>query len=173
MVLGALDDRFGLDWRLRLSVQLGVALVCVVTQGWRLTAFLDVPRIGWGISVVLSTLWIAALVNSFDMLDDMDALFAGVTVIAAGILTAVLLLAPDPTTHRPQLFVAGFLLVLVGALLGFLWHNWPPAQIHGGRGQLLCRLLHRRRDLVGDVGLPERYAACDSRAAVCDGRAAL
>jgi UDP-GlcNAc:undecaprenyl-phosphate GlcNAc-1-phosphate transferase len=30
------------------------------------------------------------------------------------------------------LFVAGFLLVLVGALLGFLWHNRPPARIFMG-----------------------------------------
>ena len=28
--------------------------------------------------------------------------------------------------------MAGFLLVLVGSLLGFLWHNWPPARIFMG-----------------------------------------
>jgi UDP-GlcNAc:undecaprenyl-phosphate GlcNAc-1-phosphate transferase len=132
MVLGLLDDRFGLDWRLRLSVQLLVGLVCVVTQGWRLTAFISVPQLSWLISVTLSVIWIAALVNSFNMLDNMDGLSAGVAAIAAGILAAVLLLAPDPTTQRPQLFVAGFLLVLTGSLAGFLWHNWPPATIFMG-----------------------------------------
>ena len=35
-------------------------------------------------------------------------------------------------TRQPQLFVAGFLLVIVGALLGFLWHNRPPARIFMG-----------------------------------------
>jgi UDP-GlcNAc:undecaprenyl-phosphate GlcNAc-1-phosphate transferase len=44
----------------------------------------------------------------------------------------VLLLAPDPETQRPQLFVAGLLLVLAGAILGFLWHNRPPAALFMG-----------------------------------------
>jgi UDP-GlcNAc:undecaprenyl-phosphate GlcNAc-1-phosphate transferase len=132
MVLGLLDDRFGLDWRLRLLVQFVVATTCVLSQGWRLTAFIEIPQFGWALSVLLSVGWIVALVNSFNMLDNMDGLSAGVAAIAAGILAAVLLVAPDPVTHRPQLFVAGFLLVLTGALLGFLWHNRPPARIFMG-----------------------------------------
>jgi UDP-GlcNAc:undecaprenyl-phosphate GlcNAc-1-phosphate transferase len=47
-------------------------------------------------------------------------------------LAAVMLMVPDPQTHLPHLFVAGFLLVLVGSLLGFLWHNRPPARIFMG-----------------------------------------
>ena len=62
----------------------------------------------------------------------MDGLSAGVAAIAAAMLAVVMLIAPDPTTNQPQLFVAGFLLVIVGALLGFLWHNRPPARIFMG-----------------------------------------
>jgi UDP-GlcNAc:undecaprenyl-phosphate GlcNAc-1-phosphate transferase len=47
-------------------------------------------------------------------------------------LAGVLLSAPDPQTSQPQLFVAGLLLVLVGSLCGFLWHNRPPARIFMG-----------------------------------------
>jgi UDP-GlcNAc:undecaprenyl-phosphate GlcNAc-1-phosphate transferase len=132
LIVGLVDDARGLDWRLRLAIQFSVATFCVLTQGWRLTAFIELPRIGWFVSVALSVLWIVALVNSFNMLDNMDGLSAGVAAIAAGFLAAVMLVAPDPTTLRPQLFVAGFLLVLVGALLGFLWHNRPPARIFMG-----------------------------------------
>ena len=35
-------------------------------------------------------------------------------------MLALVLLSPDPTTSSPQLFVGGFLVVVVGALLGFL-----------------------------------------------------
>jgi UDP-GlcNAc:undecaprenyl-phosphate GlcNAc-1-phosphate transferase len=66
------------------------------------------------------------------MLDNMDGLSAGVGTIAAGMLAAVMLLVPDPRTNLPHLFVAGFLLVLVGSLLGFLWHNRPPARLFMG-----------------------------------------
>jgi len=127
LLLGLVDDRRGLDWRMRLGVQTAVA-AAMVGLGWRLTVFLDVP---W-LTAVLSVVWIVGLVNSFNMLDNMDGLSAGVAAIGAAMLAAVMLLAPDPTTHQPQLFIGGFLLVLVGALLGFLWHNRPPARLFMG-----------------------------------------
>jgi UDP-GlcNAc:undecaprenyl-phosphate GlcNAc-1-phosphate transferase len=71
-------------------------------------------------------------VNSFNLLDNMDGLAAGVAWIAAVILAAVMLVQPEPESSGPQLFVAGFLLVLAGSLAGFWWHNRPPATIFMG-----------------------------------------
>src|SRR5690606_27430306 len=48
------------------------------------------------------------------------------------ILATVMLTAPFPAAGEPQLFIGGLLLVLVGSLLGFLWHNRPPARIFMG-----------------------------------------
>ncbi len=127
MLLGLADDLWGLSWRPRLAVQFGVA-VLVVARGWKMTMFVNVP---WLTSIV-SVLWIVALVNSFNMLDNMDGLSAGVAAIASAILAAVLLTTNDPQTSAPQLFVAGFLLVLAGSLVGFLAHNRPPARIFMG-----------------------------------------
>jgi len=128
-LLGLMDDRGGLSWQLRLAVEFAVAAVCVwLVPNLRLTAFLPFPLV----TETLSVLWIVALINAFNMLDNMDGLSAGVAAIAAGLLAAVMLLAPDPETRGPQLFVAGLLLVVVGALLGFLWHNRPPAKIFMG-----------------------------------------
>lgn len=127
MLLGLADDRFKLSWKPRLGIQFAVAAV-VVARGWKLTFFVDVP----GLTAVISVLWIVALINSFNMLDNMDGLSAGVAAVSASILAAVMLLAPDPETNQPQLFVAGFLLVLVGSLLGFLIHNRPPAKLFMG-----------------------------------------
>jgi len=127
MLLGLADDRWGLDWKLRIAVETLVAVVLVLL-GWRLSLFVDMPIL----TGALSVLWIVGLVNSFNMLDNMDGLSAGVAAIAAAMLAVVMLLAGDPATHQPQLFVAGFLLVLVGSLLGFLWHNYPPARLFMG-----------------------------------------
>jgi UDP-GlcNAc:undecaprenyl-phosphate GlcNAc-1-phosphate transferase len=109
-------------------VQFAVAGAVVTFQGLKLTAFIGIPAVTWMLSVV----WIVGLINSFNMLDNMDGLSSGVAAIAAATLAAVTLLAPDPETQRPQLFVCGYLVVLVGALLGFLWHNRPPARIFMG-----------------------------------------
>ncbi len=127
VVLGLVDDRRGLDWRLRLAVQTAVA-VTMVASGCRLTAFVNWPLL----TAALSVVWIVGLTNSFNMLDNMDGLSAGVAAICASLLAAVVLVAPSPATHQPQLFIGGFLLVLLGALGGFLWHNRPPARLFMG-----------------------------------------
>jgi len=128
MLLGLADDRCGgLDWRLRIAVQTLVAIV-MVALGWRMSLFIDAP---W-FTGALSVLWIVGLVNSFNMLDNMDGLSAGVAAIAAAMLAAMMLFTPRPDNNQPQLFVAGLLLVILGALLGFLWHNRPPARLFMG-----------------------------------------
>jgi UDP-GlcNAc:undecaprenyl-phosphate GlcNAc-1-phosphate transferase len=145
MLLGLADDRRGLDWRLRLGVQtlVAVALVCL---GWRLSLFLDMP---W-LTGALSVIWIVGLVNSFNMLDNMDGLSAGVAAIAAAIFATVMLLTPRPDNHQPQLFVAGLLLLIVGSLVGFLWHNRPPARLFmGDAGSYLIGYLLATATLTG------------------------
>jgi UDP-GlcNAc:undecaprenyl-phosphate GlcNAc-1-phosphate transferase len=127
VILGLIDDLRGLAWQLRLAVQVAVASF-IVWQGWQATLFIDLP---W-LTAALTVCWIVGLVNSFNMLDNMDGLSGGVGVIASLMLVAVLWLAPDPTTNQPQLFVAGFLLVLAGSVLGFLWHNRPTARLFMG-----------------------------------------
>ncbi len=152
MLLGLADDRRGLNWRLRLALQAGVALAAVYGCGWRFR-FLDAwPWLAGGVSFI----WIVGLVNSFNMLDNMDGLSAGVATIAAVILAAVMLLVPDPQTHQPHLFVAGLLLVLVGAMLGFLLHNRPTARLFmGDAGSYLIGFL------LATVSLIATYAGDD------------
>jgi UDP-GlcNAc:undecaprenyl-phosphate GlcNAc-1-phosphate transferase len=128
MFLGLLDDRRGIAWWVRLGVEVLVASFCVYWQGLQLTVFIPVP---W-LTHALSVLWIVALINSFNMLDNMDGLSGGVATISASLLAIMLLTSPDPSGGQPQLFVAVMLFVLVGAILGFLRHNWPPAKIFMG-----------------------------------------
>jgi len=127
MGVGLYDDRRGLSWKIRLAVQCAVAFA-MTAMGWRVSLFLELP---W-LTDALSVLWIVGLINAFNMLDNMDGLSGGVAAIAASILAAAMLLAPDPATNQPQLFIGGFLLVIVGSLLGFLAHNRPPARLFLG-----------------------------------------
>jgi len=128
MFVGLLDDLRDANWRWRLLVQFAVAAACVFLFGWQATAFLGIPVL----TGLLSIFWIVALINSFNMLDNMDGLSGGVAAIVAGGLAILMLMSKDPETGQPQLFVAGLLLVIVGALLGFLVHNRPPAKIFMG-----------------------------------------
>ncbi|QEG43326.1 MraY family glycosyltransferase [Roseimaritima ulvae] len=127
-VLGLIDDRRGLSPWIRLAVQILVAAAVVFGLGFSLTAFIPVP---W-LTKCLSVLWIVALINSFNMLDNMDALSGGVAAIVAAMLSVVMLSTPDPESGQPQMLVAAMLLVVSGSLVGFLWHNRPPARIFMG-----------------------------------------
>jgi UDP-GlcNAc:undecaprenyl-phosphate GlcNAc-1-phosphate transferase len=127
MILGLLDDLRGLAWQLRLSIQLLIVAACIGSQGWQVSLFMSSGLV----TVLVSIFWVVLLINSFNMLDNMDGASAGVAAIAALVLTLFVLL-PGSASAGPQLFIAGFLLVLLGSLAGFLLHNRPPARIFMG-----------------------------------------
>jgi len=127
-LLGLCDDRWGVPWQWRLLLQVVLAVLCVVWQGWQMTVFIALPWVGG----VLSVIWIVALVNSFNMLDNMDGLSAGVAGIVCLTLGVFLLNTVDMQSGAPQYFIAGLLFVLAGSLGGFLIFNRAPAQIFMG-----------------------------------------
>jgi UDP-GlcNAc:undecaprenyl-phosphate GlcNAc-1-phosphate transferase len=122
-VMGLIDDLRDLPWLPRLLVQLCVA-AALVAGGVQATVFVQLPWIGWG----LTWLWILVLINSFNFLDNMDGLSAGIALIVTLLFAAIMLLLLD----QKQWLVGGFLLVLAGALAGFLYHNRSPARIFMG-----------------------------------------
>jgi UDP-GlcNAc:undecaprenyl-phosphate GlcNAc-1-phosphate transferase len=122
-VMGLLDDFRGLGWKPRLAVQFGLA-IAVVAGGVHATVFVSQPWFGQ----VLTVLWIVVLINSFNFLDNMDALSSGIGLIASLVFATVML----AVVSEPRWFVGGALLALAGALAGFLCHNWPPARIFMG-----------------------------------------
>jgi UDP-GlcNAc:undecaprenyl-phosphate GlcNAc-1-phosphate transferase len=126
--LGLIDDRRGVSPLLRLAIEFAVAALVVYGLDFRLTAYIGVP---W-LTGALSMIWIVGVINSFNMLDNMDGLSGGIAAIIAAVMATVMLTTPDPGTARPQLFVAVLLMVVFGSLLGFLWHNRPPAKIFMG-----------------------------------------
>ena len=150
MVVGLVDDRRGLDWRLRLAVQFVVASVCVATQGWELTAFIDFGPVGWFGSVGLSVIWIVALINSFNMLDNMDGLSAGVAAIAATVLAAIMLIS---ARRPPAAAVCRRVLVRFGRCVARLPVPQPSTRpdLYGRRRQLCRRFLDWRGHVDCDL----------------------
>jgi UDP-GlcNAc:undecaprenyl-phosphate GlcNAc-1-phosphate transferase len=118
VLLGLVDDLHPLSWRLRLGVQTAVALAGIITGG----------NLGWFLGA-LAVIWIVGLTNAFNMLDNMDALSAGVAWIAAALLVLAPLFRPDESGDWQ---IGLPYLVFMGALSGFLWFNRPPARIFMG-----------------------------------------
>jgi len=135
-VTGLIDDRRALGAWPKLVIQLAVAGVLAVLGGMRVLSLLD----GWGpagsvLAVALSIGWIVVVTNAMNFLDNMDGLAAGVGAVAAALYLAATLMAG-------QWFVAGLSALLLGALLGFLVFNLPPARLYlGDGGSLVAGLL--------------------------------
>jgi len=136
-ILGLIDDRRALGPFLKLVVQLSIIAAFVIPfQEMRILSVLDTRCGTHGlISATLAILWIGVITNAFNFLDNMDGLSGGVAAVSA---TAFLI----ATLSIEQWFVAGSLAMLLGALLGFLFWNFPPAKIFmGDSGSLVIGMV--------------------------------
>ncbi|MGF1634351.1 MAG: MraY family glycosyltransferase [Phycisphaerae bacterium] len=126
-VMGLADDVLNLGPFIKLAVQLAAAAVlAVIFPEMRV-----LTTLGPALSIIVTVLWITAVTNAFNFLDNMDGLSAGVAAVCTvAFLLTTLLIA--------QWFVAATLAVLLGAVMGFLVFNFPPARIfQGDAGSLL------------------------------------
>jgi len=129
-VLGIYDDRQPLGAMPKLIAQVLVAAFVVVGFDVRL-----MTATGPLLSSVLSILWIVALTNAYNFLDNMDGLAAGVALIVACAFGVT-------ATQAGQLFVPACCWLVVGATLGFLPYNVHPASIFmGDAGSLVLGYL--------------------------------
>ena len=105
-LLGLIDDLEPIRPRTKLIVQTTVATFLVLSD-WRLGWFDNLV-----IDIPLSLLWIIGITNAFNIIDNMDGLVVGITIII------LLFLGNQP--------------VLLGLALGFLIFNFPPAKVFMG-----------------------------------------
>ncbi|HZE99927.1 MAG TPA: MraY family glycosyltransferase [Planctomycetota bacterium] len=120
VVLGVVDDRRRLSARFKLLVQTIVA-VGVALGGTRLQLF-DAPP---AVSVPVTVVWILAVTNAFNLLDHMDGLSGGVAFLSGSAFFIVAI-------QTGQTLIAAMIAPFLGACLGFLCFNFPPAKIFLG-----------------------------------------
>lgn len=118
--VGLIDDIFTARARYKFAAQVAVAAF-LVACGHTATLFLNSPVL----LGVITVIWIVGITNSFNLLDNMDGLSAGVAFITGAIFFVVAI-------QTGQTAVAVVLLCLAGSVLGFLVFNFPPAKIFMG-----------------------------------------
>jgi UDP-GlcNAc:undecaprenyl-phosphate GlcNAc-1-phosphate transferase len=129
LVVGIIDDQRGLSPRVKLLAETGAAILLVI--GGAGVGFLP---FAW-LNAAATILWVAAICNAMNLLDNMDGLSAGVAAIACAFFTLLAL-------WQGQVWVSIVAAVLLGATLGFLRFNWNPATIFmGDAGSLLLGFL--------------------------------
>lgn len=129
-VVGLLDDIYQLPPLTKLMGQI-LAVSVVIFFGITITnltnPFGGTLLLAPWLDVLLTGGWILLVVNAFNWMDGMDGLASGVTVIAALVIAILSLYA---YINQPE--TAMVALIVAGAALGFLVHNWHPAKIFMG-----------------------------------------
>ena len=127
-VLGLWDDLWGLGARKKLLGQ--VLIAAALCWSGIVVEVLRIPLIGHKIElhefgVVITIFWLVGMTNLINLLDGADGLAGGICL-----MLMVLLAVLGHQIGGVQLSAAG----MAGALLGFLWYNFPPAKIYLGDG---------------------------------------
>ncbi|MSR19278.1 MAG: undecaprenyl/decaprenyl-phosphate alpha-N-acetylglucosaminyl 1-phosphate transferase [Phycisphaerales bacterium] len=147
-VMGVVDDRRPLKALHKALVQAALALILAIWFDVRVLTMLGQSPLGQVLSVALTVIWIVAVCNAVNFMDNMDGLAGGVAAIAAALFLAA-------TLVNEQWFIAACLALLVGGLAGFLLFNFPY-RAHGGSASSAAS---GARIFMGDGGsLPVGYA---------------
>lgn len=139
-ITGSIDDRFNLHYQLRLSIQVLAALLLIWGANTWLRSFGDLFAtgnidLGW-LGIPVTVFAVVGLINAFNMIDGMDGLSGGLSLITA---SALYFLIGDKIADG----ASNILLLIMGALSAYLIMNlhllprWTPKVFMGDAGSML------------------------------------
>jgi UDP-GlcNAc:undecaprenyl-phosphate/decaprenyl-phosphate GlcNAc-1-phosphate transferase len=126
-LMGAYDDLRPLKPRAKVAVEAAAALL-LYSGGFGIHYFqslLGSGFLGRAIDLPLTILWVLLVTNAFNLIDGLDGLAAG-----SAMISSIVVFAAAAASHNN--LVTFLVLVLFGALLGFLPFNFHPASIFMG-----------------------------------------
>ncbi len=126
--LGLWDDLTPLGARRKLLGQILISVVVcyfgIGIENFKIPFTGTIINLGaWG--VLITVLWLVSMTNLINLIDGVDGLAGGICLM----LMALLAWVGHQNLHL-GLVASG----MAGALLGFLWFNFPPARIYLGDG---------------------------------------
>ncbi len=136
---------------------LQLASAAIIASGGFLIRSLTLPYLGrldlgWG-SYPLTVAWLVCIANALNLIDGMDGLAGGIGAFAAASMGVIALLQGSPQT-------AALSFALVGALVGFLIYNFPPAKIFmGDSGSLFLGLCLGSLPLIGGISKASAFGS--------------
>jgi len=129
MAVGIVDDRFGMGAATKLLGQIAAASIAFhagfAIESFRFPMSGDSFELQWWVSYSVTLFWIVAVTNAVNLIDGLDGLATGISMIMAVTMAYVCMTAD-------QVSGAVFGAAIIGGSLGFLPYNFPPARIFLG-----------------------------------------
>ncbi|MDP6908697.1 MAG: MraY family glycosyltransferase, partial [Flavobacteriales bacterium] len=120
-VVGLADDAYNTKPFLKFFAQVSSAIILIATG-----TSINIS----GITVIdysLTILWVVGLMNSINMLDNMDGI---TTTVSISVIVAVLYMLVSKGEVLSIYFIT--LLGVLAGLVGFLYYNWSPSKMYMG-----------------------------------------
>lgn len=118
-VLGLADDAYNTNPLAKFIAQLSCAFILIISD-------VQIHVTGnAAFDFIITIIWVIGLMNSINMLDNMDAITTTASMcIITGLITVISVTNPLSNT-----FYLIMLVGVLGALTGFLYFNWHPSKI--------------------------------------------
>jgi len=120
-LMGLADDAYNTKPLLKFLVQVGCGIILVASG-----TCIDLFESQWA-NVALTIFWVVGMMNSINMLDNMDGIttLVSIAILVAGVVAMLVTDRMDPV----------YMVLIVGtmaSLSGFLFFNWHPSRMYMG-----------------------------------------
>lgn len=118
-LLGLADDAYNTNPLAKFILQLSCAFILIISD-----VYIHISD-NEAFNFVITTIWVIGLMNSINMLDNMDAITTTISMsIIIGLIVVIAIVGSPLST-----FYLVMLIGVLGALTGFLYFNWNPSKI--------------------------------------------
>lgn len=120
-LMGLFDDAFNTKVFIKLFAQITCAVILIAT-GTYITLFPNEI-----LNYIFTVLWVVGIMNSINMLDNMDGITTSVSFFILSTILVQNLIVTNVNDYFNILIIG-----MLSALSGFLLYNWPPSRMFMG-----------------------------------------
>ncbi len=121
-LVGFMDDTFNTKPLIKLSGQILSGFIIAITGTTIPFSHILI------VDIIITIIWVVALMNSLNMLDNMDGITATVSIfVLVAACAGLMIISSDDLSFNLKMNVS-----IIGALIGFLYYNWHPSKMFMG-----------------------------------------
>lgn len=143
-LIGLVDDKYDLKPLVKFFGQL-IAIAVPISYGIVIDTISPFGfEINFGVfSILVTVIWMAAIINAINLIDGLDGLATGVVIIGLASIAVI-------TIFQQNIFVMMLCIILLGSCLGFLPYNFHPAKTFlGDNGAMMLGYIIGVLSIIG------------------------
>lgn len=127
LIVGLIDDKYDMRAYKKgiAQIVLSILAALILDDVYILSISSHVFNLTHIESVIIQASWIFIIMNAFNLIDGLDGLASGLGMISLTFIYAIMIMSGDMIDEV-------YVVIMIGTLLGFLYHNFYPSSIFLG-----------------------------------------